>query len=201
MTWTIITDPLNSLPLSALLAALPIFYLFWALAVKRMKGHWAAISAVGFALAIAIAGYGMPAKYALLATFDGMLFGLWPVAWIVLTAVFIYNLSVRTGQFEIIKNSLASISDDRRMQALLIAFFIRRFSGRSGRVRNAGGNHGCNARRPWIRAALCGRRLPAGKYGPCRIRGYRNSDHRGRSGFRSRYDGHQQDGGPDAALP
>ncbi len=105
MTWTIITDPLNSLPLSALLAALPIFYLFWALAVKRMKGHWAAISAVGFALAIAIAGYGMPAKYALLATFDGMLFGLWPVAWIVLTAVFIYNLSVRTGQFESHKQS------------------------------------------------------------------------------------------------
>jgi lactate permease len=127
MTWTIVTDPLNNLGLSALMAALPIFYLFWALAIKRMKGHWAAISAVCLAIVIAIAGYGMPAKYALLAIGDGMLFGLWPVAWIVVTAVFIYNLSVKTGQFEIIKNSLASISDDRRMQALLIAFSFGAF--------------------------------------------------------------------------
>ncbi len=127
MTWTIVTDPLNNLALSALLAFLPIFYLFWALAIKRMKGHWAAISAVCFAVIIALAGYGMPAKYAVLATFNGMLFGLWPVAWIVVTAVFIYNLSVKTGQFEILKNSLASISDDRRMQALLIAFSFGAF--------------------------------------------------------------------------
>jgi lactate permease len=69
----------------------------------------------------------MPIKLALLSTFDGMLFGLWPVAWIVVTAVFIYNLSVRTGQFEVIKNSLASISDDRRLQALLIAFSFGAF--------------------------------------------------------------------------
>jgi lactate permease len=127
MTWTIATDPLKNLGLSAFMAALPIFYLFWALAVKRMKGHWAAISAVCLAILIAIAGYGMPANYALLATVNGMLFGLWPVAWIVVTAVFIYNLSVKTGQFEIIKNSLASISDDRRMQALLIAFSFGAF--------------------------------------------------------------------------
>jgi len=127
MTWTIVTDPLNNLALSAILAAVSIFYLFWALAIKRMKGHWAAISAVAIAIVISIAGYGMPVKYALLATFDGMLFGLWPVAWIVVTAVFIYNLSVKTGQFEIIKNSLASISDDRRMQALLIAFSFGAF--------------------------------------------------------------------------
>ena len=127
MTWTIITDPLNNLALSAILAALPIFYLFWALAFKRMKGHWAAISAVAIAIVVSIAVYGMPVKYALLSTFDGMLFGLWPVAWIVVTAVFIYNLSVKTGQFEIIKNSLASISDDRRMQALLIAFSFGAF--------------------------------------------------------------------------
>ncbi len=127
MTWKMVTDPLNNLGLSALMASIPIFYLFWALAVKRMKGHWAAVSAVAIAIVIAIAGYGMPAHLALLATFNGMLFGVWPVAWIVITAVFIYNLSVKTGQFEIIKNSLASISDDRRMQALLIAFSFGAF--------------------------------------------------------------------------
>lgn len=127
MTWTIVTNPLNNLGLSALMAAVPIFYLFWALAIKRMKGHWAAISATTIAVVIAILGYGMPATIALLATFDGMLYGLWPVAWIVVTAVYIYNLSVRTGQFEVIKNSLASISDDRRVQALLIAFSFGAF--------------------------------------------------------------------------
>lgn len=127
MIWTIATDPLGNLGLSALMAAIPILYLFWALAVKRMKGHWAATSAVAIAAVVAIAGYGMPVHLALLSIFNGMLFGLWPVAWIVVTAVFIYNLSVRTGQFEVIKNSLASISDDRRMQALLIAFSFGAF--------------------------------------------------------------------------
>ncbi|MEN6486369.1 MAG: L-lactate permease, partial [Syntrophobacteraceae bacterium] len=127
MTWTMVTDPLSNLGLSALMASIPIFYLFWALALKRMKGHWAAVGSVAIAIAVAIVGYGMPASLALLATFNGMLFGLWPVSWIVVTAVFIYNLSVKTGQFEIIKNSLASISDDRRMQALLIAFSFGAF--------------------------------------------------------------------------
>lgn len=127
MPWTILTDPFNHLGLSALVAALPILYLFYALAYKRMKGHWAALSAVAIAVIIAVAAYGMPVKLALLSTFNGMLFGLWPVAWIVVTAVFLYNLSVQTGQFEIIKNSLASITDDRRMQALLIAFSFGSF--------------------------------------------------------------------------
>ncbi|HTG00116.1 MAG TPA: lactate permease LctP family transporter [Nitrospirota bacterium] len=127
MPWTIVTDPLGNLGLSALMAAVPILYLFWALAYKRMKGHWAAVSAVTIAVVIAIAGYGMPAKYAVLSTLYGALFGLWPVSWIIVTALFIYNLSVKTGQFEVIKNSLASITDDRRMQALLIAFSFGAF--------------------------------------------------------------------------
>ncbi|MFH1035338.1 MAG: lactate permease LctP family transporter [Pseudomonadota bacterium] len=127
MPWTILTDPLHHLGLSALVAALPILYLFYALAYKRIKGHWAAMTAVAIAIVIAVAAYGMPAKLAVLSTFYGMLFGLWPVAWIVVTAVFLYNLSVQTGQFEVIKNSLASITDDRRMQALLIAFSFGSF--------------------------------------------------------------------------
>ena len=127
MTWTIEMNPLNNLGLSALVAAIPILYLFWALAYKRMKGHWAALSAVAIAIVISIFVYGMPVKYSLLSTLYGMLFGLWPVCWIVITAVFIYNLSVKTGEFEIIKNSLATISDDRRMQALLIAFSFGAF--------------------------------------------------------------------------
>jgi lactate permease len=127
MTWNMATNPLDHVALSALVAAVPLFFLFWALAVKRMKGHKVAIGAAVLGVATAIVGFGMPAKLAVLATVDGMLFGLWPVAWIVVTAVFLYNLSVKTGQFEILKNSLASITDDRRLQALLIAFSFGAF--------------------------------------------------------------------------
>lgn len=127
MPWTVPTDPLGNIHLSALAATVPIVFLFWALALKRMKGHLAALGAVAIALAISVAVYGMPARLALLSTFLGTLFGLWPICWIVVTALFIYNLSSRTGEFEVIKNSLAAISDDRRMQALLIAFSFGAF--------------------------------------------------------------------------
>src|SRR5919206_2688899 len=127
MTWTMVQDPAGNVALSALIAAVPLAFLFWALAVKRMKGHITALGAATIGIAVAVVGFRMPAKLAFLATFDGMLFGLWPVAWIVVTAVFLYNLSVKTGQFEILKNSLASITDDRRLQALLIAFSFGAF--------------------------------------------------------------------------
>lgn len=127
MPWNINVDPLGSLALSALVAAVPIFYLFWALAYKRMKGHWAAISAVVIAMLISIIAYGMPVNLTVLSTFNGFIFGLWPVCWIVVTAVYIYNLSVETKQFEIIKNSLATITDDRRIQAVIIAFSFGAF--------------------------------------------------------------------------
>jgi lactate permease len=127
MTWNMVTDPLGNVALSALVAAVPLFFLFWALAIKRMKGHKTAICAATLGVGVAIVGFGMPAKLAVLSTTYGMLFGLWPVAWIVVTAVFLYNLSVKTGQFEVLKNSLASITDDRRLQALLIAFSFGAF--------------------------------------------------------------------------
>lgn len=127
MPWTMNVNPTGSVILSALLAAIPIFFLFWALAIKQMKGHYAAAIATVLAVGIAVIGYHMPAKYALLSTIYGSLFGLFPVCWIVITALFIYNMSVETGHFEVIKNTLASISDDRRMQALLIAFAFGAF--------------------------------------------------------------------------
>jgi lactate permease len=120
-------DPIGNIFLSALVALIPIFYLFWALAIKRMKGHRAAISGTLIAIVLAIFVYGMPVQYAFLSTVYGALFGLFPVCWIIVTALFIYNMSVKTGQFEVIKNSLATISDDRRMQALLIAFSFGAF--------------------------------------------------------------------------
>ena len=127
MTWQMNVNPLENIGLSALVAAIPILFLFWALAIKRMKGHFAAMGGTGLAILIAIFVYKMPVDLAALATLYGGAFGLFPVCWIVITALFIYNMSVKTGQFEVIKNSLASISDDRRLQALLIAFSFGAF--------------------------------------------------------------------------
>jgi lactate permease len=125
--WTINPNPFGNVALSALVAAIPIAFLFVALAVLRMKGHVTAVLATLLGVGVAVFAFGMPARLAGLAAGFGMLYGFWPVAWIVVTAVFLYNLSVKTGQFEIIKNSLASITDDRRLQALLIAFSFGAF--------------------------------------------------------------------------
>ncbi|HBV99203.1 MAG: lactate permease [Peptococcaceae bacterium BICA1-7] len=127
MTWTQAINPLGNIGLSALVAAIPIFFLFIALAGLRMKGHIAGLITVLLAILVAVAAYGMPVKYALLSTLTGAMFGLWPIGWIIVTAVFLYNMTVKTGQFEIIKDSIASITDDRRLQALLIAFSFGAF--------------------------------------------------------------------------
>jgi lactate permease len=117
----------NSLGLTAFIVAIPIFYLFWALAVKRMKGHVAGVTTLLLTLVITILAYRMPVGVALSATALGMVTGLFPIGWIILTAVFFYNLTVEAGQFEVIKSSISSISADRRLQALLIAFCFSAF--------------------------------------------------------------------------
>ncbi|MEW6276538.1 MAG: lactate permease LctP family transporter, partial [Bacillota bacterium] len=127
MTWAQAFNPLGNLGLSSLVAAIPIIFLFIALGVLRMKGHTAGIITIILAVLVAIVGYGMPSQYALLSALYGAMFGLWPIGWIVVTAVFLYNLTVKTGQFEIIKDSIAAITDDRRLQALLIAFSFGAF--------------------------------------------------------------------------
>ena len=117
----------HSLGLTAFIVAIPILYLFWALAVKRMKGHVAGLSTLLLTLVITILAYRMPVSVGLSATALGMVTGLFPIGWIILTAVFFYNLTVEAGQFEVIKSSISSISADRRMQALLIAFCFSAF--------------------------------------------------------------------------
>ncbi|MCX7779442.1 MAG: L-lactate permease [Negativicutes bacterium] len=117
----------GSLGLTALVVAIPIFYLFWALAVKRMKGHIAGISTLLLTIAVVVLAYGMPVSVAFSASALGMVTGLFPIGWIILTAVFLYNLTVESGQFEIIKSSISSLSTDRRLQALLVAFCFSAF--------------------------------------------------------------------------
>jgi L-lactate transport len=117
----------HSLGLTAMVAALPIFFLFWALAYKRMKGYLAASLTLLLMLMVAATAYGMPARAAVSAAILGMASGLWPIGWIILTAVFFYNLTVEAGQSGIIQSSISSLSRDRRLQALLIAFCFSAF--------------------------------------------------------------------------
>lgn len=127
MTWNQVTNPLNNLLLSGLVTAIPILFLFYGLAVRRMKGHIAGIITTILAILVAVLVYRMPVSLALASTLSGMAYGLFPIGWIVITAVFLYNITVKAGQFDVIKNSIASITDDRRLQALLIAFSFGAF--------------------------------------------------------------------------
>ena len=127
MSWKQIIDPFNNITLSALVAVIPVLFIFWALIVKKMKGYKASIIATLIAIVIAIFIYEMPVNLALLSTANGALYGLFPICWIVITAVFLFNITVKSGQFEIIKHLMASITSDRRLQALLIAFSFGAF--------------------------------------------------------------------------
>ena len=127
MTWLQNYIPLGNLGLSALVAAIPLFILLYMLGIRRAKGHHAAFFGTLAAVLLAILVWGMPVQHAAMATLNGMLFGLFPVVWIIITAIWVYNMSVESGEFEIIKNSLACITDDRRLQALFIAFAFGSF--------------------------------------------------------------------------
>src|SRR5215212_7914562 len=127
MNWTQVINPFNNIALSALVAVMPILFIFWALIIKKMKGYQASLIAIAIAILIAILVYRMPVKLALLSTANGALYGLFPICWIVISAVFLFNITVKSGQLEIIKHFMASITSDRRLQALLIAFSFGSF--------------------------------------------------------------------------
>ena len=127
MTWLQNYNPLGNILLSALVAGIPLYLLFYMLAVRRTPGHYAAAVGTSSAVLLAILAWGMPAGYAISATLLGGLYGIFPIVWIVVTAIWVYNMTVESGEFEIIKNSLASITDDRRLQALFIAFAFGSF--------------------------------------------------------------------------
>ena len=127
MAWVQLYDPLGNAWLSTLAAALPILFLLGTLAILEWKAQWAALTGLVSALAVSIFVYGMPAGTALATAVYGACYGLFPIGWIILNAVFLYSLTVETGQFEIVKHSVASLSADRRVQALLIAFSFGAF--------------------------------------------------------------------------
>ena len=126
-TWQQLYTPLGSLGWSALAALIPIVFFFLALAVFRLKGHVAGSITLALSIAVAIFAFQMPADMAFAAAGYGFAYGLWPIAWIIVAAVFLYKLTVKSGQFEVIRSSVLSITDDQRLQVLLIGFAFGAF--------------------------------------------------------------------------
>src|ERR1700674_5565565 len=112
----------GSVVLSALVAGLPLYVLFVMLAVLRISAWICAIAAMLTAFVMAWLVWGMPFGVTTGTATEGMAFGLWPISWIVLNAVFFHNLTVASGDFDVIRRSLTRLTEDRRLQALLIAF-------------------------------------------------------------------------------
>jgi len=127
MQWTQIYDPLGHWWLSTLVASLPILVLFSLLAGFRVKPHWCAIAGALTAMAVAMIFFKMPPALAAMSFGYGVAYGVLKIAWIVLAAVYLYDISVETGQFEIMKESVAGITADRRLQVLLVAFCFGAF--------------------------------------------------------------------------
>src|SRR3954466_7826756 len=118
-----VLDPVaHSLGWSSLVAALPLLVLFVLLGVLRVKAWIASLVALGAALVIAIAVYGMPVGQTLLAGTEGAAFGFFPILWIVINAIWVYQMTVETGHFDVLRRSFARVSDDQRVQAIIIAF-------------------------------------------------------------------------------
>ncbi len=126
-TWQQLYTPLGSLGLSAAAALIPIVFFFLALAIFRLKGHIAGSITLALSVLVAIFAFQMPVDMALAAAGYGFAYGLWPIAWIIVAAVFLYKLTVKSGQFEIIRSSVLTITDDQRLQVLLIGFCFGAF--------------------------------------------------------------------------
>lgn len=127
MNWIQNYDPTGNITFSAIIAALPLLVLLYMLGVRRSPGHWAAIAGTSCAFLLAVFAYKMPVGLAVHSTIYGMLIGLFPIVWIVINAIWIYNMTVESNEFEVIKNSLANLTDDRRLQAVFVAFAFGAF--------------------------------------------------------------------------
>lgn len=127
LIWEQVSNPLNNIYFSAIAALIPIIFLFILLLLRKIPGYIACIFALISALYISTFIFGLPVFLAFAATFYGMLIGVFPIAWIVVNAVLLYNISRKTGSFSIVKNSIEQITPDRRLQAILIAFCFGAF--------------------------------------------------------------------------
>src|SRR5579862_540934 len=122
MPWIQTYDPLGAPWLSTIAAAVPILILLTTLALLQWRAYWSAAAGLASALVIAITIFGMPVGPALAAAAYGGAYGLLPIGWTVVNAVFLYNITVKTGQFDALRAVVTSVSSDRRVQVVLIAF-------------------------------------------------------------------------------
>ena len=125
--WQQIYDPMGNIWLSSSIALIPIVFFFLALAVFRMKGSVAGTITVFLAFLVSMLLYKMPISMALASMVYGFFYGLWPIAWIIIGAVFLYKISVKTGQFDVIRSSILSLTEDQRLQMLLVGFAFGTF--------------------------------------------------------------------------
>lgn len=133
LIWQQHYDPLHNVALSAVVAALPVVFLLAAISLLRIRIHSAAIIAVVLAFLIAAVGYGMPLSAATAATLFGATYGLFPIGWIILNLIFLYQLTVEKGLFTVLRGSLGTIAPDPRIQVILVAFcFGAFFEGAAG---------------------------------------------------------------------
>ena len=126
-TWAQSYDPTGHWWLSTILASLPVIVLLGTLAIFEVKAHWAAIMGLATALLVAIFFFHMPASMAAKTAVYGTAYGLFPIGWIVLNVIFMYQLTVDSGRFKVLQHSLTGITQDRRLQLLLIAFSFGAF--------------------------------------------------------------------------
>src|SRR5687767_5511481 len=156
----------DSVGMSAPVAAIPIFVLFIMLGIVRTAAWKAAASALLSALIVALAAYQMPVSLALISTVYGAAYGIFPIAWIVFSSIMLYRLAVDTGKFEIIKDSVGSLTDDRRLQAMFIAFSFGAFiEGRPASARRSRSPGRCSPGSVSTRSTL-----PASACWPTRLR-------------------------------
>ena len=120
--WTQNYDPLGNACLSTLVAAFPALVLFAAIAMFKMRIHLAALLGLALALIVAVGVYKMPVGVAAASSLFGVAFGLFPISWLLLNVIFIYQLTVKRGLFDVLRQSLASVAPDPRIQVILIAF-------------------------------------------------------------------------------
>jgi L-lactate transport len=149
----------NSLPLSTLVAAIPIFVLLYLLGVRRVPAWKSALAGLAAAILVALFAYGMPLPLVSSATIYGAAFGLWPIGWVVFAAVLLYRVTLESGKFEVLKDSIAHLADDRRLQVLLIAFafgaFVEGAAGFGTPVAVAGSMLAGLGFSPFYAAAFC----------------------------------------------
>src|SRR6185436_14614475 len=122
MTWTQNYDPFGQVIVSTLVAALPVVVLLGAIAWLKIRIHYAALLGLAVALAVALGAYGMPLSAVTATTLYGGAFGLFPIGWIILNLIFLYELTVQRGWFAVLRGSLAGMTPDPRVQVILIAF-------------------------------------------------------------------------------